>query len=172
LHTSISTFAIVTIRHATFEDVASIIAMERSCPTAAHWDEHRYAELFHSHGASQRLALVAIAPSAISTRGGGSNSIREVIGFLIARHVASEWELENIAVARAFQRQGVAKRLLDALFDQALQTGSESIYLEVRESNTAARGLYEKTGFDPTGRRKAYYSNPHEDAVLYRKTLI
>jgi len=149
-----------------------MIALERSCPTAAHWDEHRYAELFHSRGTSQRLALVAAAPPAISSRAGGSNSICEVSGFLIARHVGSEWELENIAIAAAFQRQGIGNQLLSALFEQARQAGSESIYLEVRESNAAARSLYEKAGFDPTGRRKAYYSNPPEDAVLYRKPLI
>jgi [ribosomal protein S18]-alanine N-acetyltransferase len=149
-----------------------MIALERSCPTAAHWDEHRYAELFRSHGTSQRIALLAVPPLAGASRAGDSNSISGVIGFLVALHVASEWELENIAVAHTFQRQGVAKRLLDALFDQAQQVSSESIYLEVRESNAAARNLYEKAGFAQTGRRKAYYSNPPEDAVLYRKSLI
>jgi ribosomal-protein-alanine acetyltransferase len=160
----------VNIRRAVSQDVPSIVGLERSCSTAAHWDECRYQELFRP-GTLERLALVAEeaphSPSSPESAGGLS-----VIGFLIARHVASEWELENIAVARAFQSQGVAKRLLNALSDQAQQAGSESIYLEVRESNTAARNLYEKAGFAQTGRRKAYYSNPHEDAVLYRKSLI
>ena len=48
---------------------------------------------------------------------------------------------------------------------------ADSLFLEVRESNTAARKLYEKLGFRETGRRKAYYSNPIEEAILYSKTL-
>ncbi len=160
----------MTIRHATSEDVASLIAVERACPTAAHWDEYRYQSLFH-HGAPERLILVAEeAPHLTEPESGAPSGL--VIGFLIAHNVASEWELENLAVARAFRRQGIAKRLLDALFDRAKQIGSESIHLEVRESNAAARNLYEKAGFVHTGRRKAYYASPSEDAVLYRKQLI
>jgi len=160
----------VNIRRAVSQDVPFIVDLERSCSTAAHWDECRYQELFQP-GAPERLALVSeeatgTAPSPATAAG------PSLVGFLIARRVASEWELENIAVARAFQRQGVAKRLLDELFDQARQVSSESIYLEVRESNTAARNLYEKAGFAQKGRRKSYYSNPQEDAVLYRKSLI
>ena len=89
----------------------------------------------------------------------------------MARHLAPEWELENIVVAPAARRTGLGKRLLNALLSQARETNSAAVFLEVRESNTAARSLYEKTGFQLTGRRKAYYTNPQEDAVLYRLTL-
>jgi ribosomal-protein-alanine N-acetyltransferase len=161
----------VNIRRAVSQDIPFIVDLERSRPTAAHWDENRYQESFHhGPGAPERLTLVA--EETTHTAQGPASATGTVVGFLVARHVASEWELENIAVARAFQRQGVAKRLLSALVDQARQAGSESVYLEVRESNTAARNLYEKAGFAQTGRRKSYYSNPHDDAVLYRKSLI
>ena len=92
-------------------------------------------------------------------------------GFLVARHMPPEWELENIVVAPAVRRIGIGKQLMDALLFQAQETNSDAIFLEVRESNTAARHLYEKLGFRENGRRKAYYSNPTEDAVLYSKTL-
>jgi ribosomal-protein-alanine N-acetyltransferase len=60
---------------------------------------------------------------------------------------------------------------LDALSAAARETNSSSIFLEVRESNAAARTLYELASFEQTGRRKSYYTNPAEDAILYRRTL-
>jgi [ribosomal protein S18]-alanine N-acetyltransferase len=91
-----------------------------------------------------------------------------VQGFLVARHVASEWELENIVVAPLARRKGLGQQLLDALLVAARETNSSSVFLEVRESNAAARCLYEKAAFEQTGRRKSYYTDPVEDAVLYR----
>jgi len=61
---------------------------------------------------------------------------------------------------------------MDTLLGQARQANSDAIFLEVRESNTGARRLYEEFGFRETGRRKAYYTNPSEDAVLYSKILV
>ena len=89
----------------------------------------------------------------------------------MAQHLAPEWELENIVVAPAARRKGLGKRLLEALLAAARETNSRSVFLEVRASNAAARSLYEKAGFEPTGRRKSYYTNSAEDAVLYRLTL-
>jgi ribosomal-protein-alanine N-acetyltransferase len=93
------------------------------------------------------------------------------LGFLVARHIAPQWELENIVVASAARRKGVGKRLLDTLLAHAMSTNSDTVFLEVRESNTTARSLYESRGFHETGRRKSYYTNPQEDAVLYCLTL-
>ena len=94
-----------------------------------------------------------------------------VVGFLIALHAGPEWELENIVVAEEFRGKGVGKQLMHKLFTQAQEANSNLVFLEVRESNTAARRFYEKLGFRETGRRKSYYSNPYEDAILYSRTL-
>jgi [ribosomal protein S18]-alanine N-acetyltransferase len=146
-----------------------MIDLERSCPTAAHWDERRYQELFHP-GAAERLALVAEeTPGLTSVQNSSSPT---VVGFLIARHVASEWELENIVVAPEARRKGLGKRLLEALFARARQLGGDAVFLEVRASNAAARSLYQEAGFEPTGRRKSYYTDPLEDALLYRMHLF
>ena len=91
-----------------------------------------------------------------------------MLGFLVALHVAPEWELENIVVDPSARRRGVGKQLMDALLSAAHQTNCEAVFLEVRESNAAARTLYEKAGFEQTGRRKSYYNNPEEDAIMYR----
>jgi ribosomal-protein-alanine N-acetyltransferase len=136
-----------------------MIRLERQCPMTAHWTEQQYLDLVAANRESPaRLAFVAEED--------GSSALA---GFVVARHLPPEWELENIVVAPAFRRMGIGKQLLDALLLQAQSMGSASIFLEVRESNTPARRLYEKLGFHETGRRKAYYSNPTEDAVLYSK---
>jgi ribosomal-protein-alanine acetyltransferase len=149
------------VRNATVDDVAGMIRLERQSPTTAHWTEQQYVDLFAPQPESPgRLALVAEEPGTPA-----------LAGFLIARHLAPDWELENIVVAPAVRRMGIGMQLLDTLLVQARQNDSASIFLEVRESNTAARRLYEKLAFRENGRRRAYYTNPSEDAVLYSKTL-
>ena len=139
-----------------------MIRLERQCPTTAHWTEQQYANLFAASAESPvRLALVG-------EEEGGS----VLAGFLVARYLPAEWELENIVVAPAVRRMGIGRQLIDSLLVQARQTNSTAVFLEVRESNSAARRLYEYVGFMETGRRKAYYSHPSEDAVLYSKTLV
>jgi len=154
---------IVTLRPATAADIPLLMELERECPTAAHWSEEQYAELFRT-GGSERLVVGVPATLTGKDETG-------LLGFLVARHVAPDWELENIVVAPAARRKGVGQRLLGALLAKALETGSQVLFLEVRESNAAARGLYEKAGFKPTGRRKSYYPNPQEDAILYRLSV-
>lgn len=138
--------------------------LERQCATAADWSEEQYRGLFAT-GTVQRLALVADRTAEDGSETGLS-ARAELVGFLVARHLAPEWELENIVVAPLARRRGVGKRLLEALLAAARETRSEAVYLEFRESNAAARALYEKMGFRETGRRKSYYTKPLEDAVL------
>ena len=144
--------------------------LERPCTSAAHSTEQQYRQAFQS-GDVGRFILVAEAslhsPDGTATAAAGSG----LLGFLVARHLPPEWELENIVVAPLARRKGLGGRLMDALLAAARQTNSSSVFLEVRESNAAARTLYEKAGFEQTGRRKSYYTNPMEDALLYRLTL-
>jgi ribosomal-protein-alanine acetyltransferase len=150
----------LNIRHATPADVPILIGIERSSHTAAHWSELRYRQAIESE-AEQRLVLVvedAASPG-------------KILGFLVARQIAPEWELENIVVAAELRRNGHGRRLLEGLFEQARDTNSTRVFLEVRESNRAARALYEQIGFKQTGRRKSYYINPLEDAILYESKL-
>ena len=109
--------------------------------------------------------LVLVAERAVS-----SNTV-EIAGFLVALHLGPEWELENIAVTPEARRSGLGMQLLTALLTRAKETNSQKVFLEVRESNAAARALYEKAGFRQTGRRKGYYSDPAEDAILYGLTF-
>ena len=95
-----------------------------------------------------------------------------VAGFGCVLLVAGEGELVNIAVSPAFRKMGLGQRLLTALLTEAEAQETEVVYLEVRQSNTPARHLYEKNGFEAMGVRKKYYKDPVEDAVLMRCVLI
>ena len=159
------------LRSATAADITFIMDLERASPTAAHWTEAQYRQVVQPGGGDpERFVLVAEAVPSPDARE-GSDSISRILGFLIARHVAAEWELENIVVAPAARREGLGKQLLDGLLARAEETNSEAVFLEVRESNTAARSLYQRAGFHQIGRRKSYYANPDEDAILYRRVL-
>jgi len=91
--------------------------------------------------------------------------------FLVARFGATECELENLVVSESERHRGLASELLLSLIASARERNLERILLEVRESNEAARALYGKLGFQENGRRKAYYRQPPEDAVLLALTL-
>jgi ribosomal-protein-alanine N-acetyltransferase len=151
----------IAIRHATVRDIADVLRLERSSNGATHWSESQYQKLIGANEVGiSALALVAEC---------GANPV--VVGFLMARHLPPEWELENIVVAPEVRGQGIGTRLMEGLLARAHEADSDSVLLEVRESNAAARALYENLGFHPTGKRKSYYSNPVEDAVLYCKNL-
>jgi [ribosomal protein S18]-alanine N-acetyltransferase len=154
----------VHIRPATPADIPHMMKLERQCATAGHWTEDLYRQVFRPE-AAVRLLLVAESRDLKPGAEGPS-----ILGFLIAHHLAPEWELENLVVAPAARRKGLGKCLLEALLHAARETSS-SVFLEVRESNAAARALYENAGFKQTGRRHSYYKSPSEEAILYRWTI-
>lgn len=85
--------------------------------------------------------------------------------------VVDQVHINNLAVRPEMRRRGLGSRLLDAVMKEAGKLGAASLMLEVRESNTAARRLYERAGFNVHSVRKSYYTNPVEDAlVLVRVT--
>jgi ribosomal-protein-alanine N-acetyltransferase len=143
------------IRPATPDDVPSMRALEQQTETAAHWAEREYDALFAAD-APARIALVATSEA----DAGG------VIGFVIARCATTEWEIENVVVAPEKRNRGLGVKIIRELLLQAQRGGATSVLLEVRESNLAARRLYEKLGFSQHGRRSNYYQEPEEDALL------
>jgi len=140
-------------------DIPKLIQLERNIPTAAHWGCTQYETLLSSD-ASQRITIVADDPST-----------KDIVGFLVASRLADEWELENLMVSEPYRKKHIAHDLVQALVARLRPTGASAILLEVRESNQAARRLYEKIGFTQEGLRKDYYRNPQENAILYRFSL-
>ena len=91
-----------------------------------------------------------------------------VAGFAVLMVAADEAEVTNIAVRSASRRAGVGAALLDEVIGEARRRGARTIYLDVRESNAAARALYASRAFETVGRRRRYYSSPVEDALSLR----
>ena len=92
-----------------------------------------------------------------------------VAGYIGSQTVIDESDMMNVAVHPDFRRQGIAEALVKALVEALKERGSHCLTLEVRASNAPAIALYEKLGFVQVGRRKNYYRNPREDALILRK---
>ncbi|MCQ2469545.1 MAG: ribosomal protein S18-alanine N-acetyltransferase [Ruminococcus sp.] len=93
-----------------------------------------------------------------------------VIALLSAYTAVGEADITSVAVRPEFRRRGLAYRLMDE-FEKLLPDDTESIFLEVRESNSAAIALYEKCGFQRLSIRKNFYSEPRENAAVMQKKL-
>jgi ribosomal-protein-alanine N-acetyltransferase len=147
-------FACVNVRPACPADLPAILALEQSSHYAAHWREPAYRAMFDPD-APQRIALVL------------EDSKQQLLGFVVARVTGSECELENILVKKSSRRNGYGRMLLRTVIAAATFQRITGIFLEVRESNNAARSFYEKLGFVISGRRTGYYQTPSESAITY-----
>ena len=94
-----------------------------------------------------------------------------IVGYVVAWFAGGEGEIANIAVVNDAWGTGVGGALLDAAIEHGAQRGAAMVFLEVRESNQRARQLYQSRGFDEVGRRRDYYRNPREDAIVLRRTI-
>lgn len=96
---------------------------------------------------------------------------RRVAGYLCLWEIGHEVHITNLAVHPEFRRRGVARALLAAMLDGARRRGVELIFLEVRPTNAEAIGLYGSLGFQVIGRRKGYYFDTGEDALVMEAKL-
>ena len=145
----------MNLRTATLEDLYAVGALERVC-YADPWPDTAFRAL---PGNPQVFFQVAE----------GDNG--DIAGYVVAWYVLDEGELANLAVAPALRRTGLGKVLMDAMLADARHRSIGEVYLEVRETNVAARQLYAANGFVEVGRRKGYYRSPVEDALILRRTL-
>jgi len=91
---------------------------------------------------------------------------RSLAGYVVGRLVADELHINNIAVREEYRRAGIASALLSRLLTEARAYRATRAFLEVRAGNAVAQALYENCGFFAVGRRRNYYSNPVEDALI------
>lgn len=95
----------------------------------------------------------------------------KLVGYTCLWRVDDELQIANIAVDKEYRGKGIAKRLLEWIMEQALKLNCKNVTLEVRESNSAAIGLYDQYGFREIRRRKKYYRFPVEDAIIMERKV-
>lgn len=140
------------IREMCIEDVAAVALLETCCFSDP-WSERSItAELENPLS----LWLVAAQDG-------------EITGYIGSQSVLDEADIMNIAVNPIHRRKGIAKNLLRELTHRLRANGVRAMVLEVRPTNESAIALYTQEGFAEIGRRKKYYVNPIEDALILRK---
>ena len=155
----------IHIRPARESDLTAVLGIERDS-FGDPWSR----ESFETSLSVQHFQFL-VAEQGGADRPGGGNGDAAILGYLVALLLLDEAEIADIAVAPAGRRRGVGGRLLDRAVADIAQGGAQSLYLEVRESNSAARALYESRGFLLIGRRRAYYRDPAEDALVMKRDL-
>ncbi|MGH7583296.1 MAG: ribosomal protein S18-alanine N-acetyltransferase [Gemmatimonadales bacterium] len=142
------------LRSARPADAGALAVLER----AAFGDPWSVAQLRNALAGPSAVALVAEQESTI-------------VGYVLGRVVVDQAEVLSIATMPDRRRLGIGRRLLDAMLGELARHGAHSVWLEVRESNLAARKLYQDSGFVADGIRRDYYRQPVEDALVLRRPL-
>jgi ribosomal-protein-alanine N-acetyltransferase len=144
----------VTIRRMRPDDMALVMSIENSSYSMP-WSEATFRGLLRRTDADLVVAEAS----------GG------LIGYAAAWFVLDQGELGNVAVAPEWRRRGIGARLLETVLERAVQRGARELFLEVRPSNAVAQRLYLRYGFREVGRRRNYYAEPPEDALVMRIAL-
>jgi len=141
-----------TVRRYQPGDGEAVSEICRQSPLTAQWSKEAYDQA-HSSG---QIVLTAELNG-------------QVCGFLVARIIGDEAEILNMAVDKLHRRHGIGTALLSAAISAAQAQNTQHIYLEVRESNSAAICFYRQHGFEKASERRGYYSSPTENAVVMKK---
>ena len=140
----------VTVRPMVMTDVDGVMAVEHDSFLTP-WSRSAFEEEL----AQNRLARYIVAVE---------ND--EIVGYAGTWLVINEAHVTNVAVSGQRRREGIGRLLMQKLMELARDNDMESMTLEVRVSNAAARHLYEQLGFVEAGIRKNYYSETKEDALI------
>ena len=151
----------LTIRRMAERDIDRMIAIASALPTAPQWPRADYEAAVAAGDRVRRIALVG-------------EHVSDLIGFVIASVLAPQAEIESIAVEAKAQGFGFGSSLLLAVLQELKLVGVDEVDLEMRASSSHGMAglMYDRAGFREVGRRRAYYHNPSEDAVLLRLRLI
>lgn len=150
------------VRPMSEHDLLEVVEIEESSGLSRWGWEGYYDELLKPE------AVAFVAERAARDVVGG----RRIIGFIVARLIADELHVNNIAVRAERRGRGAGSALLARALDEGRALGARAARLEVRASNEAAQSLYVQHGFVLCGRRKLYYSQPAEDALEFCADLM
>jgi [ribosomal protein S18]-alanine N-acetyltransferase len=144
----------ILVRDMTPADVPSVVAIERASYSVP-WSEPTFRGLLRRRDAELIVAIID----------------DRVIGYAVFWCVVDQGELGNVAVSAAARRRGVGELLVAEIIRRAAGRRVRELFLEVRPSNETARRLYDRFGFTPVGRRRNYYQEPVEDALVLRRPV-
>jgi ribosomal-protein-alanine acetyltransferase len=144
----------ILIRPLSRDDSSALVKLEKVCSEAAQWGEQGYQGIGQS-----------------GLQGWAAEGAGHVVGFVLIRVVSDEMEILNLAVEPVARRKGIASSLLSKAIKRGRELAAKRAYLEVRESNITAKAFYAWHGFRETARRKVYYSQPVEDALILVREL-
>jgi ribosomal-protein-alanine N-acetyltransferase len=144
----------IRIRRMSADDLPVIMTIETSSYTVP-WSEATFRGLLRRADADLVVAEFDGVP----------------IGYACSWFVIDQGELGNVAVAEPWRNRGVGAKLVETVLERALERGAREMFLEVRPSNAAAQRLYEAFGFREVGRRRNYYAEPPEDALVMRRAV-
>ncbi|RSL15803.1 ribosomal-protein-alanine N-acetyltransferase [Edaphobacter aggregans] len=153
----------VRVRVAEVADLDAVVVLERSVAEAPHWGAAEYAAIVASgDGGVRRCLFVADVEGRV---------IGFAVGKVIGAGTEGSAELESVAVDVAARRMGVGRALCGSVVKWCREVGSVVVELEVRAASAGAIALYEGLGFVGVGRRRGYYRDPVDDALLMRLEL-
>lgn len=152
----------VSLDRMTEHDLLEVVALEEMCNLSPWgWDAY-HTEL---QSAANSLMLVArVASSA-------SEAEPPIVGFIVARELADEIHINNVAVKPEFRGHGIGRMLMKTALNWGRERDARQAVLEVRAGNERAHQLYRGCGFEVIGRRRRYYKSPVEDALLMAVSL-
>jgi len=144
------------IEPATPEDLEEILAIENESSS------NPWKRPFFEHEFSGRFSTILVYRDAYNMK---------ISGFIIFRKIEETIEINNIAVKVQKRGEGIGSALISRVINIGLKENAAEIFLEVRSQNLSALKLYKRSGFKPAGKRVGYYSNPKDDALVYKLEL-
>ena len=158
----------IRIRPMREADLQQVLRIERSSFTVP-WTPSTFVSLLRRPDAH-----LFVAEAELPGRGDGDGTRGgrlALVGYAAVWVVLDQAELGDLAVDDPWRRRGIAQQLVDAVLVRVRELGVRELFLEVRVSNSGARRLYERNGFQEVARRKHYYSRPREDALVLRREV-
>jgi [ribosomal protein S18]-alanine N-acetyltransferase len=145
----------IKVTQAVMEDVTSIFELQIECGLS-NWSVKQYEEEINRTDATLLVCRIE----------------NKVVGYVLVRTIQKETSILNFGVSVLYRKKGIGTLLLRNIIDKALQLESESIWLEVRESNKNAIDFYLGFGFQNIQFRKNFYDCPSENALVMKLDLI
>jgi ribosomal-protein-alanine N-acetyltransferase len=145
----------ISIERMTEHDLVEVCTIEEVSELSAWgWDA------YHHEMQSRTDTIMLVA------RHDAKSYEHQLAGFIVARVFADELHVNNVAIRPEFRGRGLGSTLLQTTLNEARTRSARIAQLEVRAANEAAQRLYQRCGFEVVGRRKNYYREPTEDALL------